>query len=95
MPPPTVKVTIVHTPATGATEMLFDAGGEAFVANLLLDCVGQIATQMVPKHPQEDRPTQVTELRAIATYLCAMVNRFLADNLQPSKVQVPRIVRIS
>ena len=95
MAPPTVKVTIVHTPATGATEMQFDAGGQAFVANLLLDCVGQIAAQMVPKHPNDEQHHQVAELRAIATYLCAVVNRFLADNLQPSKVQVPRIVRIS
>ena len=92
MPPPVVTVTIRHTPATGATEMQFDAGGQAFVANLLLDCVAQIAEKMVPSRPMEDRPTQVAELHAIASYMCAAVNRFMAENLKPGAIQVPRIV---
>jgi len=92
MAPPVVRVVIIHTPATGATEMQFDAGGQAFVANLLLDCVAQIAEKMVPRNPLEDRPTQATELHAIATYLCAVVNRFLAENLVPGKIKVPLLV---
>lgn len=94
MPPPVVRVVVVHTPATGATEIQFDAGGQAFVANLLLDCVAQIATQMLPKDPLDDRPTQRAELHAIATYMCAAVNRFLAENLKPATVQVPRLVGV-
>lgn len=92
MAPPVVRVVVVHTPATGATEIQFDAGGQLFVANLLLDCVAQIAGQMVPKLPQDDRPTQHAELQAIATYLCAAVNRFVMENLKPAAVQVPRLV---
>jgi hypothetical protein len=94
MAPPAVRVVIVHTPATGATEIQFDAGGQAFVAQLLLDCVAQLAQEMVPKNPQDDRPTQGAELHAIATYMCAAVNRFLVENLKPSAVVVPRLVGI-
>lgn len=85
--PPIVKVTIEHCPATGETDIRFDAGGQLFVANLLLDCVGQIVNSLILR----DEKMNLETTRAIVLFQLNTANQLIAKTMKPGLATINRI----
>jgi hypothetical protein len=87
---PVVRIVVDYTPATGETEVRFDAGGQQFAANVLLDVVGQIAERMVPQDPKESAAV----LRGVVAFLLNAANQVITQKLKPGVAEVQRIHRV-
>jgi len=87
--PPVVRIEIDYTPATGATEVRFPAGGQQFAGNVLLDVVGQVTAVMVAKDPTHSSEV----LRGVVSFLLNAANQIITQKLKPGEVQVERIAK--
>lgn len=84
---PPIRIVVEYDPATGETEVKFDAGGQQFAANVLLDVVGQITERMVPQDPKDS----VETLRGIVSFLLNQANQIVTKKLKQGVAEVERV----
>lgn len=87
---PPITIVVTFHPATGSTEVKFTAGGQALVANILLDVVAQLAERLVGKDPATPQ-AQVAIAQGVVKSLLNAANGVLQAELKPGVADIERI----